>query len=338
VVDEGVINFNNMLSELKEKILNEIEEVKDLKDLDNFYTQYLGRKGELTKILRSLKDLPEKERKEKGQLANQVKKELEEVFKDKRGGFSVKSTTFADGKKGWIDVTAPGKLPPRGHLHPITLVQRQVEEIFQSMGFSVIYGPEAETEYYNFDALNIPKNHPARDLWDTFWLKDLNLLLRTHTSPMQARYMEKNSPPLRIIVPGRCFRHEATDATHEAQFYQFEGLMVGEDVSAANFKGVIEGFLTRFFSKETEIRLRPSYYPFVEPGFDIDVRPKEGKWLEMMGSGMVHPSVFKAAGYPAGKWQGFAFGAGIERLAMIKYKVNDIRLFYGSDLRFLKQF
>ncbi|MBU1137265.1 phenylalanine--tRNA ligase subunit alpha, partial [Patescibacteria group bacterium] len=225
-----------------------------------------------------------------------------------------------------------------GHLHPITLVQRQIEDIFQSMGFSVINGPEVETESYNFDALNIPKDHPARDLWDTFWLKDVNLLLRTHTSPMQARYMEKNNPPLRIIVPGRCFRHEATDATHEAQFYQFEGLMVGKDVSVANFKGVIEAFLKRFFGSETEMRLRPGYFPFVEPGFEIDAKRKGGQWLEMMGAGMVHPNVFKAVGYNPKEVQGFAFGAGIDRLAMLKYKIDDIRLFYGSDLRFLKQF
>ncbi len=322
--------------ELKEKILNQIEEIKDLKNLNELYTQYLGRKGELTRVLRSLKDLSEKERKEKGQLANQIKKELEEVFKEKREEFSIKEAKF-NGKKGWIDVSAPGEKIPQGHLHPITLVQREVEEIFQSMGFSVINGPEVENEKYNFDALNIPQDHPARDLWDTFWLKDINLLLRTHTSPMQARYMEKNNPPFRIIVPGRCFRHEATDATHEAQFYQFEGLMVGENVSAANFKGVIESFLTRFFGKGTEIRLRPGYFPFVEPGFEIDARLKGGKWLEMMGAGMVHPNVLKNAGYTK-KWQGFAFGVGIERLAMIKYKVDDIRLFYSSDLRFLKQF
>ncbi len=326
-----------MLTKLKEDVQNEIEQAKDLKALDELYTQYLGRKGELTKILRSLKDLNEKERKEKGQLANQIKKDLEEVFKEKRESFSVKKVDFGKGKKGWIDVTAPGKLPPQGHLHPITLVQKEVEDIFQSMGFSVVYGPEAETEYYNFDALNIPKDHPARDLWDTFWLKDIDLLLRTHTSPMQARYMEKNNPPLRMIVPGRCFRHEATDSTHEAQFYQVEGLMVGQNISAANFKGVIEGFLTRFFGKETEIRLRPSYFPFVEPGFEVDAKPKGGKWLELMGAGMVHPNVFKNVGYSK-KWQGFAFGAGLERLAMIKYKVNDIRLFYSNDLRFLKQF
>ena len=241
-------------------------------------------------------------------------------------------------------MTAPGILPPQGHLHPLTLVQRQIEEIFQSMGFSVVDGPEVETEHYNFDALNVPKDHPARDLWDTFWLKDLDLLLRTHTSPVQARYMEKNNPPLRIIVPGRCFRHEATDATHDVQFYQFEGLMVGKNVSVVNFKGIIEEFFKQFFKSDIKVRLRPSYFPFVEPGFEVDVMPrqarhkKEKEWLEIMGAGMVHPNVFKEVGYNPKNWQGFAFGAGIERLAMIKYQIDDIRLFYSSDLRFLEQF
>jgi phenylalanyl-tRNA synthetase alpha chain len=175
-------------------------------------------------------------------------------------------------------------------------------------------------------------------MWDTFWLKDIGLLLRTHTSPMQARYMEKHNPPLRIIVPGRCFRHEATDATHDVQFYQFEGLMVGKNVSAANFKAIIEEFFKQFFSSDVEVRLRPSYFPFVEPGFEVDVKRKGKDWLEIMGAGMVHPNVFKAVGYIPNKWQGFAFGAGLERLAMIKYQIDDIRLFFNSDLRFLKQF
>lgn len=345
-----------MLNQLKQNALDKIAQAKNLKDLDALYRLYLGRKGELTKVLRSLKDLSEKERKETGLAANKAKQELEEAIGARREKLSAKG----ERDESWLDVTAPGVRPAVGHSHPISLVQRQIEDIFQSMGFSVVDGPEVETEYYNFDALNIPKDHPARDLWDTFWLrrldqesqksesrprqgrasglKDVDLLLRTHTSPMQARYMEKNNPPLRIIVPGRCFRHEATNATHEAQFYQFEGLMVGKDVSVANFKGVIEAFLKKFFGQETEIRLRPGYFPFVEPGFEIDAKRKGGKWLEMMGAGMVHPNVFKAAGYKPGEWQGFAFGAGIDRLAMLKYKISDIRLFYSSDLRFLRQF
>jgi len=329
-----------MLNQLKQKALSEIAQAQELKDLDVVYRRYLGRKEKLAKILHSLKDLSEQERKETGLAANQAKRELEEAIKDKRKEIqdALPGGKTPPGGVNWIDVTAPGVRLKTGHLHPITLVQRQVEDIFQSMGFSVIDGPEVETEYYNFDALNIPPDHPARDLWDTFWLKDANLLLRTHTSPMQARYMEKNNPPLRIIVPGRCFRHEATDATHDAQFYQFEGLMVGESVSVANFKGIIEAFLKKFFGPETEVRLRPGYFPFVEPGFEIDAKRKRGKWLEMMGAGMVHPKVFKAVGYNPKEVQGFAFGAGIDRLAMLKYKIDDIRLFYENDLRFLKQF
>jgi len=327
-----------MLSQLKQKILKEISQAKDLNSLEEIDRKYLGRQGELTKVLRSLKDLSEKERKEKGKLANQIKEEIAEKIKTRKRNFSGKTSPALAGKKEWIDVTAPGILPAQGHFHPISLVQRQIEEIFQSMGFSVLDGPEIETEYYNFDALNIPKNHPARDLWDTFWLKDIDLLLRTHTSPMQARYMEKHQPPLRIIVPGRCFRHEATDASHDVQFYQIEGLMVGQDVSMVHFKGVIEGFLKRFFGPEVKMRLRPGHFPFTEPSFEVDIK-REGKdWLEIMGAGMVHPNVFKAVGYTPGEWQGFAFGVGLDRLAMLKYKIDDIRLFYSGDLRFLKQF
>ena len=323
-----------MINQIKQKAIKEISEAKDLNKLEEIFRIYLGRKGELTQVLRSLKDMSEGEKVETGKLANQIKKELSNLIEEKKEKL-IKNKII---KKEWIDVTAPGVKISRGHIHPITLVQRQVEEIFQSMGFSFLDGPEVETEYYNFDALNIPKNHPARDMWDTFWLKDLDLLLKTHTSPMQSRYMEKNDPPLRIIVPGRCFRHEATDVTHDVQFYQFEGLMVGDNISAANFKAIIEEFFKQFFnSSDIEVRLRPSYFPFVEPGFEVDMRRKNNKWLEIMGAGMVHPNVFKKAGYTK-KWQGFAFGAGIERLAMIKYQIDDIRLFYKNDLRFLKQF
>ncbi len=333
-----------MLNQLKDKALKEIAQAKDLKKLEQLYRQYLGRQGELTGFLRSLKDLSEKERKEKGRLANQIKEEIAEKIKMRGKNFSSKINPALAGKKEWIDVTAPGILPAQGHSHPISLVQQQVEEIFQSMGFSVVEGPEIETEHYNFDALNIPKNHPARDLWDTFWLKDIDLLLRTHTSPMQARYMEKHQPPLRIIVPGRCFRHEATDASHDVQFYQTEGLMVGQNISMVHFKGVIEEFLKKLFGPKVKMRLRPGYFPFTEPSFEVDImaqqahHKKSEEWLEIMGAGMVHQNVFKAVGYPLGRWQGFAFGVGLERLAMLKYKIDDIRLFYSGDLRFLKQF
>ncbi len=324
-----------MSNQIKEKAIEEITQADDLKKLEEIYRTYIGRKGKITEILRSLKDLSEKERKEKGKIANQIKQEISEMIKEKEHKLLAKKDK---NEKDWIDVTAPGIKVPQGHLHPITLVQRQIEDIFQSMGFSILDGPEVETSYYNFDALNVPKDHPARDMHDTFWLKDLDLLLRTHTSPMQARYMEKNNPPLRIIIPGRCFRHEATDSTHDFQFYQVEGLMVGKNVSVANLKAIIEEFFKEFFSSsDIKIRLRPSYFPFVEPGFEVDIKRKGGDWIEVMGAGMVHPNVFKEVGY-VDEWQGFAFGVGIDRLAMIKYQVDDIRLLYSSDLRFLKQF
>lgn len=281
-----------------------------------------------------------------GKEANELKNHLK--IRLSKAAFALKEKAQKEAEaKEWIDVTAPGKKTALGHLHPLTLVRRKVEEIFENMGFSVIEGPEMETEWYNFDALNIPKEHPARDLWDTFYLKN-GLLLRTHTSPVQIRYMEKSQPPLRIIAPGRVFRHEATDFSHEANFYQVEGLMVGKEISVANFKAIIQEFFQRFFSgsavasgvgggESAEIRLRPSYFPFVEPGFEVDMKRGDG-WLEMGGAGMVHPNVLKNAGLNPKEWQGFAFGMGLDRLAMMKYKIDDIRLFYGGDLRFLRQF
>ncbi|MEW5908106.1 MAG: phenylalanine--tRNA ligase subunit alpha [Patescibacteria group bacterium] len=247
-------------------------------------------------------------------------------------------------KKKWIDVTAPGKRIERGHLHPLTLVQKKATDIFTSMGFEIAEGPEMETEYYNFDALNIPKEHPARDLMDTFWTRDKRLM-RAHTSPVQIRYMETHQPPFRIIVPGRVFRYEATDATHEIQFYQLEGLMVGKNITLVNLKAVMEVFFREFFgNKDIKIRLRPSYFPFVEPGVEVDMKIKQKakikdqKWMEIAGAGMVHPKVLENVKVDPREWQGFAFGMGIDRLAMIKYKIDDVRLFYSGDLRFIKQF
>lgn len=245
--------------------------------------------------------------------------------------------------KGWIDVTAPGKKQERGHSHPLTQAIEKAAGIFQSMGFEIAEGPEVEMEYYNFDALNIPKNHPARKMQDTFWLKQTGenkekLLLRTHTSPVQIRYMKHRQPPIRIIAPGRVFRHEATDATHETQFYQIEGLMVDEKTNLANLKAIIKIFLQRFFGDEKlDIRFRASYFPFVEPGVEIDMKFKD-KWLEICGAGMVHPNVLKSVKLDADEWQGFAFGMSVERLAMIKHKIDDVRLFYSGDLRFIRQF
>jgi phenylalanyl-tRNA synthetase alpha chain len=323
------------IKELKIRAMEELAKAKTSADLDNFQNKYLSRKGEVSNVLRSLKDLSIEQRKEIGPEANQLRKDLETAFENKNKGIQGSKLRAQNS----FDITAPGKKIAHGHLHPITHVIRKIEEIFQSMGFKILEGFDIETEYYNFDALNIPKNHPARDAWDTFWLKTKpELLLRTHTSPMQIRFMEKNNPPFRIIVPGRCFRYEATDASHSHTFYQLEGLMVDRRINVANFKAVIEQFLKKLFGNDIEIRIKPSFFPFVEPGFEVDMKDSSGKWLEIMGAGMVHPNVFKAAGYVPGEWQGFAFGIGIDRIAMLKYKINDIRLLYSNDLKFLNQF
>lgn len=242
-------------------------------------------------------------------------------------------------KTKFLDVTAPGKKAERGHLHPFTQAINKACEIFQSMGFEVADGPEMETEFYNFDALNIPKDHPARAMHDTFWLKGKdNFLLRTHTSNVQIRHMEHNNPPFRIIAPGRVFRNEATDATHEAQFYQIEGLMVDGKTNLANLKAVLKIFLQKFFDDDKiEIRFRASYFPFVKPGVEVDMKFK-GKWLEICGAGMVHPKVLESVKLDGQGWQGFAFGVSVDRLVMIKHKIGDIRLFYSGDIRFLQQF
>jgi len=335
------------IKELKIKSFEELAKIKTSADLENFKNKYLSRKGEISNILRSLKDLSVEERKKIGPEANELRQELEQAFNKKN--VEISQNTNYKIQTTRLDITAPGIKISRGHLHPITLTLKKIEEIFSSMGFKILEGFDIETEYYNFDALNIPKNHPARDMWDTFWLRsnqtnpkseirNPKLLLRTHTSPMQIRFMEKNNPPFRIVVPGRCFRYEATDASHSHTFYQLEGLVVDRHINIANFKAIIEQFLKKLFGEKIEIRIKPSFFPFVEPGFEVDMKDASGKWLEIMGAGMVHPNVFKFAGYVPDEWQGFAFGIGIDRIAMLKYKINDIRLLYENDLKFLNQF
>ena len=336
---------------LKKRAQKEIKKTKDLKELDQVFRKFLGKKGELSQVLKSLGELPKTKRVKLGKEANEIKNFIKQKIEQRSKKLSPIGISAKEGKL--FDVTVPGKKPSLGHLHPLTQVKREVEKIFQGLGFSIVEGPEIETEWYNFDALNIPKEHPARDLWDTFWLQNnkkiQNLLLRTHTTPVDVRYMEKNNPPLRIIVPGRCFRHEATDASHDVQFYQVDGLMVGKDISVANFKAVIENFFQEFFKRDLKIRMRPSFFPFTEPSFEIDISCLvcQGKgcsacsqtgWMEMMGAGMLHPNVFKACKLNPKNWQGFAFGIGLDRLVMMKYKIGDIRLFYNGDLRFLEQF
>lgn len=319
-------------------------------ELRSIEVMYLGRSGKLTEVLRGLKDMPETVRKEKGKKANMLREILEQEIAIHRSHVQNREHEAKLAKEK-IDITQPGLKYKRGRLHPLTLVQRDIARIFSSLGFEIAEGPEAETEFYNFDALNIPANHPARDMWDTFWIKNQKekLLLRTHTSPVQVRYMKTHQPPFRIIVPGRVFRYEATDASHDIQFYQLEGMMVGSDVSLAHFSQIITSFLSMFFSRRVDIRLRPSYFPFVEPGVEVDMKCiickskgcsvcKHTGWLEMLGAGMVHPNVYKAAGLNPKGLQGFAFGVGIDRLALMKYKIPDIRLFYQNDTRFLNQF
>lgn len=234
---------------------------------------------------------------------------------------------------------------PQGHMHPLSRMIREINAIFSEIGFSFAEGPEMESVRFNFDLLNVPKDHPARDMQDTFYIKDdPETVLRTHTSPVQVRYMESHTPPIRIIVPGKVFRNEATDATHEAQFFQLEGLMVDKDVSLATLKGTLEFFFSRFFGGDVEVRLRPSFFPFVEPGVEVDMKLEmpgnklSGRWIEIMGAGMVHPNVIRGVGIDPDVYQGFAFGMGIDRLAVLKYSIDDIRLMYNGDLRFVNQF
>jgi len=339
------------LKSLKNQAEKEIKKAENLTELEGIFKKYLGKQGELTQVLRSLEKLSKEKRAKIGKEANELKKFLKLLLEQKTQAFKEKVKKETEDSE-WLDVTLPGKKPVFGHLHPLTLARKRVEEIFQSMGFSIVEGPEMETEWYNFDALNIPKNHPARDIWDTFWLKkpvNSKLLLRTHTSPMQVRYMEKNQPPLRIIVPGNVFRHEATDYRHEFQLFQVEGLMVDREISVPSFKAIIGEFFRRFFKKEVEFRLKPDFFPFTEPSFDISMTClvcagkgcsacKNTGWMEVAGAGMVHPNVLKNSGLNPKECRGWAFGFGLDRLAMMKYKINDIRLFRSGDLRFLNQF
>ncbi|KKP97361.1 MAG: Phenylalanine-tRNA ligase alpha subunit [Candidatus Moranbacteria bacterium GW2011_GWE1_36_7] len=345
------------IAQIKKDALVEISSVQTLDAANNLRIKYLGRKSEFTGILKSLKDMSEDERKTIGQLANLIKIEIETAFAAKEKELKEKSFDFAAEK---IDVTMPAKKLQRGHLHPLSRIQYEIEDIFTSMGFEIADGPEVETEFYNFDALNIPKDHPARDMQDTFWLKNNEqlttnnkqqekIVMRTQTSDVQIRFMEKHTPPFRIIAPGRVFRRESTDTTHDHTFHQFEALMVGDDITVGNLKFVAQQFFSRFFKKEVEIRLRPSYFPFTEPSFEFDINClvcggkgcsscKWAGWLELGGAGIVNQNVFEAVGYPRNKYQGFAWGFGLERLAMMKYKIDDVRLFHSGDLRFIKQF
>ncbi len=344
--------ISNGINILEKEAKEAINQTLDLSQLERIRIKYLGRKGEFNNLIKELPKISEESKAHIGRRLNSVRNDLEALIDERL--HKLKDKIIEEKLRNEeVDVSMPGRGLSLGHLHPLTKVERRIEDIFQSMGFSTVFGPEIESEYYNFNALNIPQNHPARDMQDTFWIKNpksdpsadgrnpkSHLLLRTHTSPMQVRYMEENNPPFRIIVPGRVYRYEATDASHEIQFHQIEGLMVDKSISLANLKAVFEEFFKKFFSaKKVEVRFRPGYFPFVEPGIEVDIRlGPSPKWLEVAGAGMVHPKVFKAAGYIPDQWQGFAFGMGLERLTMLCYDINDIRLFYSSDFRFLKQF
>lgn len=335
------------IESLKKQFLEEIEKVKpNDKALFELEKKYLGRKSEFIAILKNLKNLSPQEKKQIGELANKTKQEIFEIISGKKKELEADSIDF---EKEKIDVTIPGTRCSVGHLNPISRVQMEIEDIFVSMGFEIADGPEVEIEHYNFDALNIPADHPARDMTDTFFLKKEKLALRSQTSAVQARYMEKNKPPFKIIVPGKCFRNENTDSTHEHTFYQFESLVVGKNINVGNLKHTAKEFFSRFFERDVNVRLRPSYFPFTEPSFEFDISCtmcggkgckgcKHAGWLEIGGAGMVNQNVFVSAGYRRNEYQGFAWGFGLERLAMMKYKIDDVRLFHSGDLRFVKQF
>ncbi len=307
----------------------------------------LGRKGELAQISKEFSKLPPEERARLGKLLNDVKQTLEENW-SVRNGEMESSALNARLEAEWVDLTAPAPGVRPGSLHPVTQVQRELEELFVSLGFTVLDGPEVETEYYNFDALNIPADHPARDMQDTFWLKD-GRLLRTHTSPVQVRGLEKLGPPLKMIAPGRVFRNEEVDPSHEHTFYQLEGMIVDRDVSIAHMLYFMTTLLSAIFRRDVTVRLRPGFFPFVEPGFELDIHClicggagcpvcKQSGWVELMPCGLVHPAVLRFGGADPEEWNGFAFGLGLTRLAMMRYGIDDIRLFTSGDLRFLRQF
>lgn len=340
-------------AELVNEALATLDAAADEAALDAWRVSVLGRSGRLTQVLRSLGTLPAEERKAVGQAANQAKTILEEALE--RRTEAVRRAVAEKEAAQAIDVTLPGRPLNIGRYHPTTQIVREITGIFEKMGFNVVEGPEVEWDYYNFEALNIPKDHPARDMWDTIWVSpegpraEKPMLMRTHTSPMQVRVMEQTEPPVRVIVPGRCYRYEATDATHESMFYQIEGLAVDEGIGMADLKGTLYEFARQMFGEERKVRFRCDYFPFVEPGVDMSIdcfncngkgcrTCKNSGWIEILGAGMVHPDVLRRAGYDPDRYTGFAFGMGPERVAMLRYGIEDIRLFYANDLRFLRQF
>lgn len=342
------------LESLKSSALKAIGAADSVESLKETERQYLGKNGQLTELLKGVKDLSIEEKQKTGKAINVLKTELEAAF-ESRGRELERAEIDRALQNEWLDLTAPGTGYSVGHIHPIPQTQMEVERIFNQLGFTVVDGPEIESEFYNFEGLNIPSYHPARDMQDTFFIdkaadkEEGKLVLRTHTSPNQVRAMRKYGAPLRIIVPGRVFRNEATDASHEHTFDQVEGLLIDTDISIANLKAVMQDFLSRLFKREMKVRFRPGYFPFVEPGIELDMSCvfcggdgcrvcKKTGWIEFMGAGMVHPNVLKAGGIDSKKYQGWAFGFGLTRLVMMKYGIDDIRHLQSGDLRFNQQF
>jgi len=331
------------LERLRLEAKRKIDEATNEKKLEAVRVEFLGRRqGKITQILRNITDLSPQDRPLVGELVNQIKRAVQEDLKRREKEIS------REEEEEWVDITLPGKKPLLGRLHPITQTLEEIKRIFIGLGFQVARGPEVETEYYNFEALNMPRYHPARDEQDSFYLDDTHLL-RTQTSPVQIRVMEKKSPPIRIIAPGRCYRRDAVDASHFPMFHQVEGLAVDKRITFSDLKGCLTYFVHQMFDKKTRLRFRPSFFPFTEPSAEVDIscimcksrgcRVCSGKgWLEILGAGMVDPEVFRKVNYDPEKYQGFAFGMGVERICMLKYGIDDIRLFFQNDLRFLSQF
>lgn len=335
------------LQALREQAMRELGDLHALKELEDFRVRYMGKKGELTGLLRGMGALPAEERPAMGQLVNELRSRLETAVEERAS--AIRSALQEKRLKDeTIDVTLPGKKAPTGGLHPLHLVLQELVGIFQSMGFDVVDGPEVETEHYCFEALNLPKDHPARDMQDTFYLAE-NLLLRSQTSAAQIRVMEQRQPPIRIICPGRVYRADEVDATHSPVFHQVEGLVVDKGITLCDLKGVLEEFAHEIYGPETKVRFRPSFFPFTEPSVEVDVSCsacggkgcrvcKGSGWIEILGAGMVHPNVLAGCGIDPEVYSGFAFGIGLDRLTITKYKISDIRLLFENDLRFLEQF
>ncbi|MDH3327857.1 MAG: phenylalanine--tRNA ligase subunit alpha [Desulfobulbaceae bacterium] len=331
------------LKRLEQEATAELEQVSNESGLEPFRVKYLSRKGLLSTVMRQLGQVSKEDRPRLGQRANEIKKQVEELFEQKVKKFSLAAVA----QHPQLDLSLPGRRLPFGKLHPVTLVMEEICSVFEGMGFAVAEGPDVELDYYNFAALNIPEHHPARDMHDTFYIAD-SILLRTHTSPMQARIMENCDPPLRYIAPGKVYRCDS-DITHTPMFHQVEGFLVDREVSFADLKGVLTSFMQRIFKDDIALRFRPSFFPFTEPSAEVDIACvicggsgcrvcKRTGWLEILGAGLIDPEVLKMVGYDPDIFSGFAFGLGVERIAMLKYGIDDIRLFYENDLRFLAQF